>query len=649
MIAGKQRAVPGVSMCFACSPLFRSCFAARGDSDGAPDPSRRSVLRAGAAFVAMAAASGAGASADAAAMKPGAASRKADLLFVNGDIVTIDESRPTAEAVAVSDGRIVGVGPRAEIEAAFKGPTTSLVDLDGRTLLPGFIDPHSHIAQYELVWGTPNLSPPPVGTIRTIDDIVAALAADIAEKKRPPGALVFAGGYDDSLLAEKRHPTRVDLDKASTDHPIVIIHASGHLAVANSLALKAIGYTQDTPGPKGGVIRRQADGEPNGVVEELAGLPLLKLIEPRPLDERLKNLREIQAYYASQGVTTAQDGISMAADVALLKEAANRGELILDIVSYPRWDQFNDVLSGKKTLDVEVVPPGTAGADGLTTYAPDRGADVADDARIQVGVYRNRLKFGGVKITADGSPQGKTAYLTEPYVRPPAGTGADYRGYPTVSQDEIDRWFDLAWRLNLQLNVHCNGDAAADLMIAAVRKAIATHGARALRPVMIHAQMIRHDQVDAMAELGIMPSFFTAHTFFWGDWHIVETVGRERAFGMSPAAYALKKGVRFSNHTDANVIPPNHLVVIWSAVNRVSRSGVVVGPDERVSPLEAVKAVTINAAYQYFEEASKGSIEVGKRADLVILDRNPLTVDPVTIRDIQVVQTFKDGRVIYSA
>jgi predicted amidohydrolase YtcJ len=254
-----------------------------------------------------------------------------------------------------------------------------------------------------------------------------------------------------------------------------------------------------------------------------------------------------------------------------------------------------------------------------------------------------------VKITGDGSPQGKTAFLTKPYVKPPAGTGVDYKGYPTVTQEELDRWFDLAWRNNLQLIVHCNGDGAADQMISAVRKTIAAQGKRDLRPVMIHAQMIRHDQVDAMAELGIIPSFFTAHTFFWGDWHIAETVGPERAFGMSPAAYALKKGLRFTNHTDANVVPPNHLTAMWTAVNRVSRSGIIVGPDERISPLEALKAVTLNAAHQYFEESFKGSIEVGKLADLVILDKNPLKIDPMAIKDIRVIQTIKDGQTIYAA
>jgi hypothetical protein len=264
-----------------------------------------------------------------------------------------------------------------------------------------------------------------------------------------------------------------------------------------------------------------------------------------------------------------------------------------------------------------------------------------------VGGYRNRFRIGGIKITADGSPQGKTAFLTAPYVHPPHGQPDDYRGYPTVTQEELDRWFDFSWTRGLPLIVHCNGDAAADLMISAVRKAVATHGPRDMRPVMIHAQMIRHDQVYAMAELGIVPSFFTAHTFFWGDWHRTETVGPERAAGMSPAAYAQKRGIAFTNHTDAPVVPPDQLMLVWTAVNRVSRSGVVVGPDERITPLAALQAITVNAARQYFEERDKGSLEPGKLADLVILDRDPLEGDPMAIRDIRVMETIKAGRTIY--
>jgi hypothetical protein len=577
-----------------------------------------------------------------------ASAQNADAIYHGGTIITVNDAANTAEAIAVKDGRILAVGSKVDVLQK-KGDATKLIDLGGKTLIPGFIDPHSHIAAYEFAWGLPVLNPPPIGDVEKIADIITKLKDYIASKKLAPGTLVIGTGYDDSLLKERRHPLRKELDQVSSEHPGLIVHTSGHLISANTAALKLVGYDKATPDPNGGVIRRDSKGEPDGVCEELAAMPFLLIIKPHSMVQQLKNFDDIQAYYASLGVTTAQDGISMPNDIALLKEAARQKRLIIDVVSYPRWDIFNDVLSGQRKLDIEYHPPihaceSMSGEDQIAVEPV-----IKDSTKTQVGIYQNRLKFAGIKITADGSPQGKTAFLTEPYVHALEGQKKDYRGYSTVTQEELDRWFDAAYQNDLQLIVHCNGDAAADMMILAARKAQSKHGRKDLRPVMIHAQMIRHDQVDAMAELGIVPSFFTAHTYYWGDWHINETVGRNRAFGMSPCAYALKKGLRFTNHTDASIVPPNHLDAMWTAVNRVSRTAVVVGPDERISALDALKAVTINAAYQYFEEKKKGSLEIGKLADLVILDKDPLTVPPMTIKDIKVLETIKEGKTIYQS
>ena len=551
----------------------------------------------------------------------------ADIIFAGGDVITMDPARPTAEAVAVKDGRVLALGTRKAMEQTYGGAATQTVDLGGKTLMPGFIDPHSHISQYVVAWGLPTLNPPPVGDVGSIADIVAKVRTYIQTTKVPAGTLVVATGYDDSLLAENRHPTAQDLDAISPDHPVILIHVSGHLASANRAALALVGYTKASPDPKGGVIRRLADGSPSGVLEELAMLPFLRLIPAKPLDEKVKTLTAVQNYYASLGITTAQDGISTPDDIAMLQEAARRKSLFIDVVSYPRWSFMKDI-----TCD-------------------DKGASLAPLAgpSLPLGVYQDRLKIGGVKMTGDGSPQGKTAYLTSPYVHPPHGLGDDYRGYPVITAEAMDHWYEAAYRCKAQVLFHANGDAAADMMLTAVAKAQAKYPKQDLRPVMVHAQMIRHDQVDAMARLGVMPSFFTEHTYFWGDWHINETVGKDRAFGMSPTGYALKQGIKFTIHTDAPVLPPNHLTAIWSAVNRVSRSGVVVGPDERISVMEALRAVTINAAYQYGEEDQKGSITAGKRADLIVLDRDPLKVDPMTIKDIKVLQTFKDGQLVFGA
>jgi predicted amidohydrolase YtcJ len=577
----------------------------------------------------------------------------ADTIYTNGVIITVNDAQPSAEAVAVKDGKILAVGARDDM-LRNKGPSTEVIDLKGRTMVPGFVDGHSHICDYGILWGYPTLNPPPVGDVISIDDIIARMREFIEKKKIPPGVAVFGSGYDDSMLAERRHPTREDLDRVSTEHPVVILHTSGHLGSANSLALKKVGFVTGAPNPKGGAIRCDPQtGEPSGVVEEQGVFNFFSMLPPKTDEQRLQTLVEIQNYYASLGITTAQDGQTLPTSIALLRMAAARGKLIIDIVSYPKWTIFEKALASEREVLVENARPGFASnIESFHRCGPPEGQvdpNITPSVKEKIGVYHNRLKFGGVKITSDGSPQGETAFLTKPYLHPPEGQPAYYRGYPILSQEELDCWVDAAYESDVQILVHCNGDAASDMMIEAVRKARRKHGKKDLRPVMVHAQTVRADQLDQMNELGIVPSFFSAHTFYWGDWYINEALGATRARHISPLRSALKRGMKFANHTDAPVTPPDQLMVIHSAVNRTSRSGVIVGPEERISPMDALKAVTIWGAYLYFEENEKGSIEPGKRADLAVLSANPLTVDDATIKDIKVLQTIKDGRTIYDA
>lgn len=577
----------------------------------------------------------------------------ADSIYVNGIVITVNDAQPSAEAVAVKDGKILAVGAGDEVMEHL-GPSTEVIDLRGRTMIPGFVDGHSHISDYTMMWGYPTLNPPPVGDVKSIDDIIAMMREFIEKEKIPKGVAVFGNGYDDSLLAERRHPTKEDLDRVSTEHPVVVIHTSGHLGSANTPALEKVGFVKGAPDPKGGALWRDpATGAPTGVVEEQAVYNFLPLLPAKTEEEQMREMVEIQNYYASFGITTAQDGQTLSPLIALLKKAAAQGKLIIDVVSYPKWTIFEKALSNEETLDLEFVRPGYASniENVHRCGAPEGNVDpnITPTVREKVGVYTNGFKFGGVKITSDGSLQGKTAYLGRPYLHPPEGQPSDYRGYTILSQEEMDRWFDAAYTHDVQILVHCNGDAAADMMIEAVDKAQRKHGKKKLRPVMIHAQTARADQLDQMKELGIIPSFFSAHTFYWGDWHINETLGRERAFRIDPLRSALKRGMKFANHTDAPVTPPDQLMVIHSAVNRTSRSGVIVGPEERISPMDAIKSVTIWGAYLYFEENEKGSIEPGKRADLAVLSDNPLTVDDAAIKDIKVMRTIKDGKTIYTA
>ena len=581
----------------------------------------------------------------------------ADVIYSGGDILTMAGEQPQyVEALAVKDGHIVLAGSLADAQK-LAGKSTQQVSLNGRTLMPGFIDAHGHIADYTLWWGKPDLSPPPVGDTRSIEDIKAKVAKYLVDSKATPAQLVLVNGYDDSLLAEQRHPTRADLDQVSNTIPILIIHASGHLVVANTPALALVKITKDSKDPPGGHIQRdRKTGEPNGVLEEQAGYPFFAVFPQPAQSEQIDKLVEIQNWYAGFGLTTVQDGVSNPSNVAMLQEADRQHKIIFDIVSYPMWKTLGTPAQADANApNVDIHVPGSELSNAGRQYDTDTlvrtpvTLDAPVKERLKIGAYGEHFKIGGIKIVADGSPQGKTAFMTHPYEVPPPGQSKDYRAYPTLQQEELNEWLEVAYKNDVQVITHTNGDAAVDQLLQAVALAQAKYPGKDLRPVAIHSQLARHDQLDAMQKLGVVPSFFTAHTFFWGDWH-VQSFGKERAYGISPMNYASSlPGFKFTNHNDSPIVPPNMMFLAWTAVNRQSRSGQTLGPDERVSPYIAFKAMTDYAAYQYFEEKTKGTLEAGKLADLVILDANPLKVEPMAIKDIKVLETLKAGKTIYKA
>ncbi len=532
-------------------------------------------------------------------------------IYRNGNIITVNDEQPLADAVAVRDGKILAVGTEDEVAAA-AGAGATVKDLDGKTLIPGLIDAHGHITYAAQTVVDVNLSSPPVGDAQSIDDVVQLLAARKAEQPEAPW--IFGWGYDDSLLEERRHPTRDDLDKVAADIPIAIRHVSGHLMVCNTMCLELAGISAQTENPKGGVIRRKANSkEPNGVLEESA-LGLLASAIPHPdVTASLKLLQPTQAYYASYGITTVQDGATSPQEVKLLTQAAKQGELYLDVVAY-LYQQF----------------VGVAGDD----FKPARE-------------YSGHFRIAGIKLVLDGSPQGKTAWLTKPYFKVPKGQNEDYRGYAILDDADVEKHIRTAYANGMQVQAHANGDAAADQLIKVVAAVNADVKPGDQRTVMIHAQTAREDQLDQMQAEGILPSYFVSHTFFWGDWHRDSVLGPERAARISPLKSTLDRGMRFTTHNDTPIVPPDMMRLLWSAVTRETRSGQVLGKAQRISPLDALKSMTINAAYQYFEEDSKGSIEVGKLADFAVLSANPLTVEPGKIKDIQVLETIKEGRSVY--
>lgn len=532
-------------------------------------------------------------------------------VYMNGDIVTINDDQPTAEAVAIRGGSIVAVGARDEVLAA-AGKDVQLRDLQGATLMPGFIDAHGHISLTANLMSSVNVSSPPVGEAKTIADIVSLLKE--GRKSNPDASWLTGWGYDDSLLVEKRHPTRQDLDKVSTEIPIMLMHVSGHFVSCNSKCLQLVGIDSASKNPEGGVIRRIAGStDPDGVLEESAML-LPQMAQPQPTDsQRLEWLTKAQQFYARHGITTVQDGAVQTKDIALFQRLATEGHLSVDVVAY-----LYRQLPG---LSIQGLP-------------------VSRD-------YQGRYRVGGIKLLLDGSPQGKTAYMTKPFLHPPHGQDDDYRGYPALTDSALESYIDEAFKENIPVIAHANGDAAADQLIAAVAAGNRKYGAGDRRTVMIHAQTVRDDQLDAMLDEQIMPSYFSSHTYYWGDWHRDSVFGIDRASRISPLKETVIRGLPYSTHNDTPVVPPDMLRLLWACVNRVTRTGKVLGADQRVNVSEGLKSMTLNAAYQYFEEDRKGSIEVGKLADFVILDQNPHSVDPMAIKDIAVLETIKEGVSIY--
>ena len=544
-------------------------------------------------------------------------SAAADVIYTGGDIVTINDVQPSAEALAVKDGKILAVGDRATIQKAHKGAKTKLVDLAGKTLLPGFLDAHSHYISSLTVANQVNVYAPPAGPGKDIDSIVAELVKFRESHKIPKGVVIQAYGYDDTVMPGGHLLNRDDLDRAFPDHPVIVGHVSMHGAVLNSAALKKWNITAETPTPPGGIIVRKPEtNEPYGLIMEMAYLPIFASLPKPTSKEEIAWSRAGQLLYAKAGITTAHEGATHANELEIMKRVATAGSHLIDVIAYPFITDLDLVLKSNPVKEW--------------------------------GRYHNRLKIGGVKVTIDGSPQGRTAYFTTPYLTGGPGGETNWRGELTFPQDTINQMVKRVYDLGVPLNLHANGDGAIDAFMTAHEAAAAGDLTKDRRVTMIHAQFTRTDQLEKYIQYKITPSFYTLHTYYFAEAHMANR-GKEQATYISPMRDAIDKGLRPTNHTDFVVAPLDQMFMLWSAVNRVSRAGAEIGADQRVTPLEGLKAMTINVAYQYGEQASKGSLEVGKLADLVILDKNPLTVHKMAIKDINVIETIKEGKTIYRA
>lgn len=531
-------------------------------------------------------------------------------VFYGGEIMTLDENEPIVEAVMVQKGKIIQSGRLSQIlEDAQEIQNIEFYNLQGSTMLPGFIDAHGHLSMVADFMEYAYLASPPLGEATSIDSIVRIMSEHEAVNHDAAEGWIIGYAYDHTMLEERRHPNRFDLDRVSTMKPVIILHDSLHRGVANSCALELLGIRKDTPNPPGGFIGRGTDGEPDGILEEtafnlvLTSLPQLSVKEKALLVEKAQNL------YASHGITTVQDGATRSNQFDILAYAAGMKKLYLDVVSYPL-----DGFARTKLADPEYTP----------------------------GVYNEHLKLGGGKIFLDGGIPPQTAWLSEPYFKIIGGKPEGYCGYPIHSDEDVMDFFRVCIENDWQIMAHTIGDCACGQFLRCYEGAVKLCGGKkGRRPVMLHATAIQDEQLESVRRDEILLSFFNSALYLFGDYYVDVSVGEKRAGKLIPIASASKIGIPYSLHQDAPVSPPDMLHSIWSAAVRKTRSGRCLG--EPISVLEAIKGVTIAAAYQYSEENEKGSITVGKKADFVILDRNPLTVPVDDILKIKILRTIKDG------
>ena len=546
-----------------------------------------------------------------------------DAVYFNGDILTMNDSQPAVEAVAVTDGRISWVGDVAD---APRSDQTRWVDLQGRTLLPGFFDSHGHLTLTAAKLATVNIDPPPAGPADSIASIQRVLRERLSSRPFAAEEWLVGWGYDHAMLTENRHPTRADLDAVSTDVPIVLIHFSSHQVVVNSTGLARLAITAETPDPAGGRILREPDGmQPNGILQESAMYPVVlpvlnKLMSGNsdatsgnpPTEDALQRLDDALLEYASRGFTTVTEMAATPLSMNLLREASRQQRLTLDVAAAGNSRMF--------TLDQIAA-----------LYSPG---------------YRERLRLAGVKIVLDGGSPGRSAYLLAPYHQQLAGE-QDYRGFPQFEQTELDVLVESSYRARIPVYIHALGDAAVEQAIETIERAQAAVPGEDRRTQLIHVQQALEAQLDKIADIGATITFQAAHNYYFGDLHEAFIYGPQRTARLNPARSALDRNISVSIHHDSPVHPVDQMLLIWTTVNRVTRSGRVIGEKQRISVLDALKASTINAAYQFFEDDVKGSIEPGKSADFVVLSANPLEVDPLAINDIQIVETIKDGVTVY--
>ncbi len=535
-------------------------------------------------------------------------------VYFNGDILTMKGDAPQyVEAVVVQGGEITYVGNKAKaMTVAGKGP--KLVDLNGRTMLPAFIDSWGHftlIAQNTLGVNLAYFSDKPPKT-------KAQLIERLKNEGKPFNGWLIGTGYADPLLSDGPL-TLADLDRAFPSQPVLIANISTLTGIANSAGLKKLGITKATKAVSGFIPINPKTGELTG---ELIGMPYLSAIAQAvgkySQDLTFQTYQKAEKIYLENGFTTAQSYQAEVSDIQLMREATQKGVVSIDLIALPTYDVVDQLLKKNPQYSFGTYTKGKQG-----------------------------FKVAGMMVPTDGAPQLRLAYMTKPYLVT-TGFDKDWRGFPYNSQSLIDHYAKLAYEKNIQYFAYSNGDAGIDMTLAALDKAIKETGiTENRRTVVSHAMFARQDQLKQFKEKQVLPIMLINHLWLYGDVY-QQIVGPERAANHNPLKWVQNAGLRIGIHNDTPSSGPSALFSIWTAVNRKTVRGALLGPDQRITPYQALQGFTTNAAYQYKEEGTKGMIAQGMFADLVILNKNPLKVNPDEIKDIQVLETIKQGKSLFA-
>ena len=532
-----------------------------------------------------------------------------DMVIVNGKVLTVDPNDSIVEAVAIKGDRILATGSNFDIRRMI-GPSTEVVDLGGKTVLPGLIDTHTHPSHaatriYEI-----NCRSPPVRSIKEILGMVAEKAARLG-----PGKWIKGTNYNDIKLVERRHITRWELDGVAPGNPVLISKETGHLYVVNSKALELAGITRETRDPPGGQIDRDEKGEPTGLLYEMAVTPVSSLIPAYTVQEIKEGMRIVWSQLSSWGVTTTHDASAYADSIRayqeLLAEGVRQVRTLLMVSVHPEQMRKADLLEEMVALGIES------------------------------GFGDEWLKVMSLKIMGDGSGAGGSAAVYTPQHR-----GTKGLGIMATSPEEMKRLTVKAHQSGIRVSIHSIGDRGIDAALDAMEEAARLSPRPDMRHRIEHNSLCTLRQLRRIKQLGVTPSSSIGYMWGVGDDYL-ENFGPDRALWLHPHRTMLEMGIIAAGNSDYPVSDGNPMIQIYEAVTRRTRTGQVVGPREAVNVMDAIRIYTWNGAYLGKEEEIKGSIEPGKLADLVVIDRDILTVPPEEIKDIKVLMTIAGGKIVY--